>query len=220
MQRGEITAIEVQKRNQERANIYVDGEYVFSLPIIEAARLHKGQQLTESEVAALRAVDDVHKAVDRAVRFLSYRPRSIHEVRANLAKHDISNPVIDQAIERLIDLGYLDDAAFARFWVENRSTFKPLSPRALRYELRRKGVPDSVIDEALVSIQPGAAAYDAARTRASRYQGASRAEFRHKLTGFLQRRGFQYGVCREVIEQLADELTQENPDFFASTPDD
>jgi regulatory protein len=219
MQSGEITAIEVQKRNTERANIYIDGDYAFSLTIIEAARLRKGQQLTEAEIEALRDIDAVDKAVDRAVRFLSYRPRSTHEVRTNLVKHDIPETVIDRAVERLVNLGYLDDAAFARFWVENRSTFKPLSPRALRYELRRKGVPDSIIEVALEPVEPEAAAYAAAMPRVSRYQGATRAEFQKKLAGFLQRRGFSYGISRDVIDRLAEECTQEDPDFFAPDED-
>lgn len=220
MRRGEVTAIEIQKRNKERANIYIDGTYAFSLTTIEAARLRKGQQLDEAEIAALRDADAISKAVDRAVRFLSYRPRSTHEVRSNLAKHDISEPVIDHAVERLVNLGYLDDAAFARFWVDNRSTFKPMSPRALRYELRQKGVPDEIIDTALEPVNPEEAAYAAAQPRATRYQGATRAEFQKKLAGFLQRRGFSYGVCREAIDRLADELTQDTPDFFAPDEDD
>ncbi len=218
MQGGQVTAIEVQKRDKERANIYIDGEYAFSLALIDAARLRKGQQLAPSEIAELQHADAIHKAVDRAVRFLSYRPRSTHEVRTNLAKHDTPDEVIDLAVERLITLGYLDDQAFARFWVENRTTFKPMSPRALRYELRQKGVSDAVIATAIEPVDPQETAYAAAHDRARRLRGATQAAFRHKLNGFLQRRGFNYGVSREVIDRLIDELVEEDDTFF--TPDE
>jgi len=75
-----ITTIEIQKRNKERANIYLDGEYAFSLSLIEAAKLHKGQTLTDAEITTLREADTITRAVDQAARFLAYRPRSIEEV--------------------------------------------------------------------------------------------------------------------------------------------
>jgi len=63
---GVITALEAQKRNKERVNIYIDGQYAFSLTLMEAARLKKGQSLTEAEVAALQGEDTVLRAVDSA----------------------------------------------------------------------------------------------------------------------------------------------------------
>jgi regulatory protein len=117
---GTITALEIQKRNKERVNVYLDGEYAFSLALIEAAKLRKGQPLTDAEIDALRGEDDVTRAVDYAANFLSYRPRSVAEVRRNLEKKDLSEVVIEQAIDRLQQLGYVDDVAFARYWLENR----------------------------------------------------------------------------------------------------
>lgn len=209
-----VTALEVQKRNKERVNVYLDGEFAFGLDIMAAAALRRGQELSKAEIDQMQAQDEVSKAVERALRFLSYRPRSVGEVRRNLAKKPYPEPVIDAAIERVIRLGYLDDAAFANFWVENRDTFKPLSPRALRYELRQKGVADEHIAAALADVDDHDAAYRAAQGRVRRYQHKSREEFRQKLGAFLQRRGFNYGTIRDVLEQLINELESQDLEFF------
>jgi regulatory protein len=209
-----VTALEIQKRNKERVNVYLDGEYAFSLAAIEAARLRKGQALTEAEISELRSRDDVNRAVDYAARFLSYRPRSTAEIRQHLTGKQLEPAAIDSAIERMTDLGYLDDRAFARFWLENRNAFKPRGPAALRYELRQKGVSDQIIAAVLEDIDVDDAAYRAAWQRAKRLRGRSQEEFRQKLGSFLQRRGFGFGTSRDVIERIAEEITAENPDFF------
>ena len=209
-----ITALEIQKRNKERVNVYLDGEYAFSLALIEAAKLRKGQSLTDAEIDALCGEDDVTRSVDYAANFLSYRPRSVAEVRRNLEKKDLPEAIIEQAIDRLQQLGYVDDVAFARYWLENRDTFKPRGPAALRYELRQKGVAEDIIGAALESLDPFDAARRAGEAKARRLRGLTREAFRNKLGSFLQRRGFRYETTRDVIHQIIDELVADDPDFF------
>ncbi len=213
---GVVTALEVQKRSKQRVNVYLDGAYAFSLPIDEAAKLRKGQTLSEAEVRALRDIDELQRAVDSAARFLSYRPRSTHEVRQNLARKGIDDAVIEAAVERLMALGYLDDAAFAAFWVRERCVFKPIARRALRYELRQKGLADSVIDEALALVDEAGSVYKAAEAHARKLRGLTRQQFAAKMAGFLQRRGFSHSDVRTAIRQLADDLEAEG-DFFAES---
>lgn len=220
MQKGVISALEVQKHDQERVSVFLDGEYAFSLSAIEAAKLHKGQQLSAADIERLRDADGVIRAVDSAARFLSYRPRSSQEIRRHLSDKEFTPETIDAALERLRALGYLDDVAFCRFWVENRTAFKPLGKRALRYELRQKGIADSIITEVLGEQDDRELAYQAAQPRINRLRGSSKAEFRKKLSDFLARRGFAFDVCREVIEQLAEELTASDPPFFATEDTD
>ncbi|NWF68323.1 MAG: RecX family transcriptional regulator [Chloroflexi bacterium] len=214
---GKITALEVQKRSKERVNVYIDGEFAFALTLIEAARLKKGQSLSPEEIAALRAQDDLAKALDSALRFIAYRPRSVQEVRRHLAAKQQPPDVIAAAVERLSAQGYLDDLAFARFWVENRDSFKPLSPQALRQELLQKGVPRALIDEALADIDPEDAAYRAALTQAPRLRTTNRRDFQHKLAAFLQRRGFSFALARTVIRRVLDTIDQQQPDRFAAS---
>jgi regulatory protein len=214
MGQGIITALEVQKRNKKRVNVYIDGEYLFSLTIEEAAKLHKGQTLSEAEIESLRGDDSVVRAVDSAARFLGSRPRSEQEVRRNLAEKEHAPPIIDAAIERLQNLGYLDDKAFAVFWVQNRNAFKPASPRALRYELRQKGVSDAIIAEVLADLDADDAAYRAAQSQMRRLRGLTQREFKTKLGAFLGRRGFSFADARTAMQKLIDELETDDPDYF------
>ncbi len=213
---GTITALEVQKHHQERVSVYLDGEFAFGLPVIEAARLHTGQALSDDEIAALRTIDDVARAVDRAVKLLARRPYSMAEIRRNLASHDIAPGTIDAALAKLERLGYVDDHAFAAYWIENREQFRPRGPHALRYELRQKGIVDSVIQAALNEIDSHDSAYRAAQDKLRRFQGMDRQTFRSKLGVFLARRGFEYDIVRDIVDQLIHELETEQPDFFAA----
>ncbi len=216
---GIITSLEVQKRNKKRVNVFIEDEYAFSVSLDEAARLRKGQQLSEAEIATLKDHAAVTVATDQAAHFLSLRPRSVHEVRQNLVQKDTPPAVIDAAIERLLALGYLDDHQFATFWVRARNQFKPISPRALRYELRQKGIADAIIQEALADLDADDAAYRAAQGHMRRLRGLERRAFRDKLYVFLQRRGFSYEAARRVVSRLIEEIDAETPAFFAGGED-
>ncbi len=213
---GTITLMVVQKRNKERVNIHLDGEFAFGLTINEAMKLRKGQKLTAEDVVRLKALDEVAVAHDRALNFLSYRPRSIAEVRQNLRDKDISEVAVEEVISRLVRVGLLDDVAFARYWVENRDRFKPRGERALRYELRRKGVPDEALDLAVEEIDADDAAYRAAAKRARRYRKADVPTFKKKMLAYLTRLGFDYGTSRDVVEQLLEEREQQEDDVISS----
>jgi regulatory protein len=147
---------------------------------------------------------------------LARRPYSAAEIRRNLDSHEVAPPVIDAALDRLAQLGYVDDQAFAQYWIENRERFKPRGPRALRYELRQKGLADSIIDAALGEVNGVESARRAAQERARRLTGLTPQEFRSRLGAFLIRRGFDYDTVREVIDQLTNEIKEEHPDTFAN----
>ena len=213
-----VTLLERQKRNKERVNVYLDGEFAFGLHELDAARLRKGQHLSESEVAELKSQDAIQQATEYGVKLLSYRPRSAHEIRQKLLQRPTDPAVIEAAMERLTRLGYVDDHAFGRFWIENRTAFKPLGARALRYELRQKGLDQAVIDGLVQEIvDEDDAAYQAARKRLATYRRSTPQQFIQKMGAFLQRRGFGYGTSRQAIQRLIDEIAEEDPQFF--TPD-
>ena len=202
---GTITALEVQKRNKERVNIYIDDEFAFGLNLIDAASLYKGQALSDAQIKALKSKHAVAQALDKAVRFLAARPRSTAEIRRRLAQKDIEEPVVEEVIDRLTTLNYVDDLEFARFWVRNREDFNPRGLMALRYELRQKGLADDIIEEALAEIDPTDSAYRAARKKLRSLRGKEPEEQRQKLGAFLNRRGFSYEVARTVVDRIVEE---------------
>jgi regulatory protein len=210
---GVITALKVQQKNKDRVNVYIDGRFAFGLAAIEAARLRRAQQLSDEEIAALQDRDEVHKAHESALRYLDYRPRSIDEIRRHLKGKGFEPDVIDEVVERLADVGLLDDRAFARYWLENRADFRPRGERALRQELRLKGVSDDVIAEALSEgHSEDEAAYHAAVARTRQVRTADPVEFRRKVEAHLVRRGFSYDAARDATARVWRELHDEGTD--------
>ena len=201
-----ITGLKLQKRNKNRVNVYLDGEFAFGLSRIVAAWLHTGQELSDEKIAELLSKDNVEIALQRAMNFLSYRVRSEQEVRQNLTKHGHTDQVIEEIIDRLKKGGLVDDANFAELWVENRSDFRPRGSQLLRMELRQKGIPDQVISNVLTEIDDHSLALKAARKKARRYQSLEWQEFRKKMNGFLARRGFHYGIISEVLPKVWEEI--------------
>lgn len=210
---GRISSLEVQRKNPQRVNVFVEGTFALGLALIEAAKLSKGQFLSDADIADLRQRDDRERAYELALNYLSYRPRSEGEVRKRLRQKGYPEQAVEEAMDRLRRAGLVDDEAFARYWIANRDQFKPRGRYALRQELRQKGVPDRVVGELLEDVNEDDNAYQAAIQRLSRWQGLALDEQRRKLSGYLQRRGFRYETIREVWERLlAEELVHE-PDM-------
>jgi regulatory protein len=203
---GTITALKFQKNNPERVNVFLDGKSAFALMATEAARLHKGQRLSDEEIATWVAQDTRQQAYDRALRFLSYRPRSQSEVERHLRTKRVDDEVIAAVMERLQQAGYLDDQTFARFWVENRQQFRPRSQRALEYELRQKGVNRQVIADAVTDLDDETVAWQAVEGQLQRWTNLDDDELRQKITGFLGRRGFNYDTINRIYKKAYQQI--------------
>ena len=201
-----ITALKKQKRNSQRINVYLDDEFAFGLSRFAAAWLQVGQELSPEKIQELQDVDAQEVAYQRALNFISYRPRSEAEVRKNLQKHETPEEVIIEILARLRQNGLVDDLQFAQTWVENRSTFRPRGRRALAVELRQKGITNEAIDEALRELDEDSLAYQAALKQSRKYSGLEWQVFRQKMGAFLARRGFSYVVAKPVIEQVWSEM--------------
>jgi len=199
---GKITALEAQPKSRERVGVYLDGAYAFGLQAIVAATLRLGQSLSDEQIADLRQRDARERVYDQALLLLSYRPRSMEEVRLYLASKQVPEGLIAETVARLAQAGLVDDQAFASYWVENRESFRPRGLAALRQELRRKGVDPEAIEAALSSVDEESSAYRVARPLALRLGHADRETFRRKLGGYLTRRGFTYETTRETVERL------------------
>ena len=201
-----ITALQVQKRNPNRVNVHLDGEFAFGVDRLVAAWLQVGQDLDEEKIRELQNGDLHARALQQALLFLSYRARSEAEIRSNLHKHEFPEAVIEGTLERLRQEGFANDAQFAQTWVENRNTFRPRGRRALALELRQKGIGEGLIQSALEGVDEEQLAYDAARQKASKLHTREWILFRKKLSGFLARRGFSYSIINPVVMQVWDEL--------------
>lgn len=206
---GTITALTTQKHNPNRVNVFLDGAFAFGLAAVTAVSLRIGQTLTPAEMEKLQQADELENAKQSAIRYIGYRPRSIREVSDHLRQKGFADTAVDQACERLQEVGLLDDTAFAHYWVEQRETFKPRSQMALRQELQQKGVRREIIESVLTEVDETGVARQAARKQSSRWQNLPEDEFKLKLSSYLQRRGFSYDLIKQIVNESWNEVNGE-----------
>lgn len=208
-----ITALEPQLNNPERINIYVDGRFLLGVnaAIVLQMGLQLDQELPPDQLEHLRSQEAEQQAVDRALNYLSYRPRSREEIRRYLRRKETPPEIIEAALARLDRLDYVNDRTFAGFWIETREQYSPRGARALKNELRMKGVEREVVDELVDHEQDEQRALRAGRKKALSLvhtPDMDYATFRNRLGPFLQRRGFGYDVATRTVRALWKELKE------------
>ena len=113
-------------------------------------------------------------------------------------------------MSRLRENKLVNDHDFASQWVDNRVKFHPRGIRALRNELRKKGISVPIIEEVLQEINEEELALRFARGKIPRMKELEKPEFQKKMYGYLSRRGFGYGLCREVTDRIWNEIEDQN----------
>jgi regulatory protein len=205
-----ITAIKAQARNRQRVNIYLDGEYGFTLDRIVAAWLNVGDDLSEQRIAQLTAQDENEKTYQQALRFLSYRPRSETEMTVHLQKKGLNAEAINETMIRLKNNQLIDDKKFAENWIENRIHSRNRSRRGLAMELHRQGVADPIVENALESTYGNEQeiAMRAALKMAYKLRGMNWQDFRRKMISRLMYRQFTYEMALEVTRRIWEEIKE------------
>jgi regulatory protein len=202
---GTITRITPQ-RDPARISLYIDGQFALGVgtQIAEERGLRVGLTLSAPEIAALRDADELGKAVEKALAFLTSRPRSIREVRDRLKEKEVPPDTIEAVMQRLEGWGYIGDEGFARYWIENRTANQPRGKRLLRQELWRKGVERETVDQILddVEINEDGAALELARKRLRQLRALDEQTQRRRLAAFLQRRGYDWPTVKRALDHL------------------
>jgi regulatory protein len=209
---GTITALVAQAGDQERVNVFIDGQFAIgiSIYVMQDERLHKGKVLAQADWDRLEQAERGSQAWNAALRLLEVRPRSERELRTRLQRKQFTPEHIDITIKRLRELELLNDTQFAQLWIANRQNLSPRGAQALRQELRAKGIDRQVVDTVIESNVDAdserEACADVARRALRKYANEDdRATFQRKFGAFLQRRGFSF----ETIKPILDELWQE-----------
>lgn len=212
-----ITNIKQAAKNPNRANIFVDGKYTFSLDITQLSdfKLKIGQEITDAELAGYQHASFFGKLYQRTLEWVLTRPRSIRETEEYLRrKHldylkksadnsaNFSDAIknfsedANQIIDTLIAKKYLDDYVFATYYIENRFTKKGISQKRLRLELTKKGVAKNVIDEVLSSDLRNDA------DEIKKLIAKKRAKYDdEKLIQYLVRQGFDFETARNSVRE-------------------
>ena len=148
-----------------------------------------------------------------ALRFLAARPRSEREVGRRLLRAGFDAATVEATLGQLHEQRLVDDAEFARYWVDQRQTFRPRGVHVVRGELRRLGV---AADEVHVAVEALGAhaeddAYRAVARRAEHWRGLDDRTFTSRITQYLARRGFDWATIAATVRRLSHERVLVEP---------
>ncbi|HVQ87430.1 MAG TPA: regulatory protein RecX [Actinomycetes bacterium] len=153
--------------------------------------------------------DPVEVAKQIILKQLSHSPKTRHQLAEVLRRRQVPDAAAVAALDRITELGYIDDEAFARAWVESRHQFKGLSERVLRRELQQRGVAVHIIDEVLTdgvdADSERAAATALVQKKLRAMGGLDRDTQVRRLVGMLGRKGYASGLAFGVVQQVIDD---------------
>jgi len=200
-----ITFIEPQKKYPHRRNIYLDDAFAFGLDeeVVLKHHLHEGDIISESIIQHILLEEEAVRARKKAMSLLSYRARSVKEIRSLLHKKGYDENIVEPLVQDLIRVGLLNDESFASAYVQTRLVQRPVSKRLLIYELKKKGIKEALAVKA-VTIGYGEkseveVAQSLIESRIKKYQHGDRLKNRKRISDFLIRRGFDWEIINAVL---------------------
>ena len=202
-----ITKIARQKNNKERYNIYINEQYAF--PVDEGTLikfgLQKGKVLEQIEIDEIQYEDEIAKAFNKALGFLSFQMRSEHEVKMKLLQAGHGEAVVQEALHKLTDLGFLNDESFSKALLETRKRTAKKGPAAIKQDLQKKGIDKSLQTRVLDSFSHDEQlelAMELAQKAVRASDNKTPAQVKQKIQDVLLRKGYSYTVVTEILEQI------------------
>jgi regulatory protein len=206
-----VTAIAEHPRRAGRYVVEIDGVAAgaVSVELVAELRLRVGAELKDDARARLDAGVRATACHDKALDALARRARSRAELGRWLKEKEFTPAEIEPTLDRLTDLGLLDDLAFARGFARTRlGPGRGFGPRRVAAELARRGVARGVVDAVLAELaaESGVTEREAIRAVAEKklrgMRGVDTEAQRRRLYGFLARRGFGMREIADVVREL------------------
>ena len=199
--RLKITDIRQGVKNPERVNVFVNGKYSFSLEISQVVdfKIKAGQEISEEKLEELKRASEFGKLYQKTLEWVLVRPRSERETREYLLKKtykkELDKNINEQLIDKLKSKKYVDDEAFARWYVQNRFVKKGISKKRLKMELIKKGISGEIIDEVLNGRDDEEEIKKIIAKKRGRYDD-------EKLIQYLCRQGFSFELARDLVRDF------------------
>lgn len=198
-----ITAIEPRRR--QMCALFIDGEYVMNLDaqtLIEN-RFDVGREIDDDELGEIIEKSNERRAKDKALWLISYRSHSKKELFDKL-RRDFDEDSAQKAVDRMQELGLINDGEFAKAYARKLVYGKKMSLRAAELELRRKGIDNITAEQVLSELE-----YDA-QTQiiefiSKKYRNIEDEKVRRRAVAALQRKGYGWDDIKQAIETLVSE---------------
>ncbi|MDP5273515.1 RecX family transcriptional regulator [Chengkuizengella axinellae] len=208
-----ITLVEKQKNNQNRYNIYVNDQYVFSVheDILVKHRLLKGEEINQTKMKKIIEDEETQIAYRHAIRMISRKPKSRYELKKKLIEKGYEESLIHSALDQLEKEKYIDDYSYAVTLANYRIKYQRKGLKWIEQELSQKGIEKMTIAKVTEEVDKESeykAAYHLAQKRWERHDGDT-IQKKSKISSFLMRRGFEYSLIRKVLQQIEEDESQE-----------
>lgn len=204
---AKISKIEVQKRNSERVNIFLDGEYAFSISMELA---YKEGVKVNSEIDAERLKEIANKESfircrESALRIIERNYKTEKEVREKLVLKGYEQEAIDKAIDFLKGYKFLDDGNYTKMFIKNKLNSQ--GSQKIKYSLMQKGVSKEVIEKELSNVDREEEKISALNLAKKKINTIMKRETdTYKISGklyrFLMTKGFNYELVKEVVKEV------------------
>jgi regulatory protein len=204
---SQITKIEKQQKNKNRYSIFLNGEYSFSVisDVFTRRKLRIGQSLSEKEIEVLRIEDEKVRSKIQAYKILARRNNSEKELEDKLKRKGFSQSTIKFTLTDLKQKHLLDDEVFAELFARNRIILHPVGKRQLAFELKHKGISESLIDQTIEKIfsefNEQKLADSLANKKMKTLKNQPPQKIKKKLGDFLVRRGFNWEIVQNIFDE-------------------
>ena len=197
-----VTLLKPQK-NGKRVNVYLDGVFGFGIDLdnLVTSHIKIGTELTDEEVKKIIFKADFQKSLDRLLRFVTIRPRSLREVKDYFRRKKFDISIHQGLLEKLKHLELLDDTKFAKWWVNQRLAFKKISLGLLKLELGKKGIDRNIIDDVLQDspIDEEKMARELLENKAYKWKNFDPRVAKQKKFQYLARKGFSWETIEKIV---------------------
>jgi regulatory protein len=204
--------VEWKPRPRNRVFIKLSGGRFFTIPESRTPPLAAGMVLSDDDIAQLSRVDQYTRGEEKAMRLLAIRPRTKHEIKKALDGIELSAAIRDGVLHDLTERGLIDDRKFTHEYVHNRIEFRQLGPHRLRFELKKLGVHESIVDDVL-SQEVTAGGQEAAARQLIRKKlgdGNPTEKDVRRIGGLLRRKGIDYEVINHLLYELLQRVQRED----------
>lgn len=202
-----VTKIEQQKKDKSRYSVFIDGEFAFGLIMEDILyfKIKEGEELPQEKYNYIMDTTVYIRAQNTAARYLGYKMRTQKEVHDKLIDSGYSEEICDRVLQSLKKYDYINDEIYCIKYIKETLKLRPKGIFLIKRELKSKGIDEGTVNKAIeeAEIDELEIAKNLLMKKYEEFAIMDNKEL-SKVYGFLQRKGFSYGVIKEAIRNLAD----------------
>lgn len=207
---SKITAIECQKNNKNRVNLYVDGEYLLSLytELVYKYKLNKGQEIDKDKLVDILKQEEYEKAKNKALQVITRTEKSEKKIREKL-RNDFDEAIVEQVVDFLKKYSLIDDERYAERIVSNDLNFKKIGKNRIKQNLYSKGIARDYIESAISEIDREKELENAiylAEKKILKMKEKDNVTKKNKLYQHLAYKGFDYETINSAIRKVLEDV--------------